>query len=160
LGKDGEKKTTRDDMLIAVVFLLMALVVYLLSRNNVPMLGLDNVPVILLVVAGVLVACAGYAGSAKPKEGFATGSTPTDIATCVKNANSELLDELNMATYRSNYEDLITQLQTNCDLNMVKLLTTMCTKDGSTNDTAVEQFNGLSNFKAKLTETMTFLDDN
>ncbi len=145
-------------MLVWVVLLLMALVIYLLCRNNMPVLGLDNVPVILLVVAGVLVACAGYA---KPKvEGFATGFTPTDIATCVKNANSELLDELNMATYRSNYEDLITKLQTNCDLNMVKLLTTMCTKDGSTNDAAIEQFNGLSDFKAKLTETMTFLDDN
>ena len=141
-----------------LVLLLTILVAYLLCRNNVPMLGLDNVPVILLVFAGVLIACVGYV---KPKiEGFATGSTPADIGTCVKNANSELLDELNIATYRAKYEDLITQLQTNCDLNMLKLLTSMCTKDGTTNDASVEQFNSLSNFKAKLAETMTYLDEN
>ncbi len=143
--------------MIWVVLLLMALVIYLLCRNNVPMLGLDNVPVILLVVAAVLVASVGYN---RPKEGFATGSTPADIGTCVKNANSELLDELNIATYRSKYEDLITQLQTNCDLTMLKSLTGMCNKDGTMSDESVTRFNALSDFKAKLAETMTYLDEN
>ena len=108
---------------------------------------------VLWGVALLMVVCVFY--RYMRKETFAAGKTPADILSNVKSLNSELTDNLNINTYRSQYEALILELDTWADLTMLNMLTTNVT----TSQASIAQFNALSEFKKTMNDTMTYLDN-
>jgi len=105
-----------------------------------------------------LVACVAWTYSrARIKiEPFAAGKTPTDMLSAVKGLNSEMTDALNTNTYRSDYEDMILELEKWADLSML----TMISQNLTANSANVAKFNDLSAFKKTLNDSMAFLDKN
>jgi hypothetical protein len=89
-------------------------------------------------------------------EPFAAGKAPSDMLSSVKALNSEMTDALNTNTYRSQYEDMILELEKWADLSML----TMISQDITSNSANIAKFNGLSAFKKTLNDSMAFLDNN
>jgi hypothetical protein len=109
--------------------------------------------VILFVVACVAWT---YSRARVKIEPFAAGKSPSDMLTSLKGINSEMTDALNTNTYRSQYEDLILELEKWADLSML----TMISQDLTSNSANVGKFNDLSVFKKTLNDSMAFLDNN
>lgn len=88
-------------------------------------------------------------------EPFAAGKTPADVLAAIKSANSELTDNLNVNTYRTQYEGIILQMDEWVDLTMLNMLS----ENMTTTPSQIAQFNGLAEFKKNINDTMTFLDN-
>ena len=91
------------------------------------------------------------------KEGFTSGKTPKDLVSKVKDSNNELNDTLNIATYRSSYEDMITELETWADNSMLNLLAQGKIGMDDSSD-AIRLFNDLAMFKKNIIDLMNVLD--
>ena len=100
-----------------------------------------------------------YASRLKAKEGFTTGKTPPDMVALLTKSNNELADTLNILKYRSNYEDLVINLEEWANLQMLDLVVKGKLGTVSLDSTVVEQFNSLSEFKTKLNDVIKFLDN-
>jgi len=115
-------------------------------------------------IVGILVfllVCILWTKYAKGKvEGFASGKTPTDILQNIKTTNNSIADMLNKIKYRSNYEDIIVELETWATESQLQLLASGNIGVGPITDSieSVRQFNELKVFKTNLTELMDTLD--
>lgn len=93
-------------------------------------------------------------------EPFSSGNTPTDLVKKVKSVNTEISDVLNVATYRSSYEDMILELETWAHNNMLNLLAqgSIGTDTVDKSIDSIRMFNDLHLFKKNLNDTMAVLD--
>lgn len=94
------------------------------------------------------------------REGFKSGSTPKDIYTKIQKMNSELVDSLNLSTYRSSYEESILELEKWADNSMLTLISEgkIGTDSADKNKDSVLLFNNLATFKVNLNNMMAVLD--
>ena len=115
-------------------------------------------------IVGILVfflVCVLWTKYAKGKvEGFASGKTPADIAQKIKTTNNDLADMLNKVKYRSQYEDIIVELETWSTDTQLQLLASGNIGVGPIAESieSVRQFNDLKVFKTNLTDLMETLD--
>ena len=94
------------------------------------------------------------------REGFKSGSTPKDIQTKIQKMNDELIDELNMSTYRSSYEESILDLEKWADNSMLTIISQgkLGTDSADKNINSIILFNDLAKFKENLNSMMAVLD--
>ena len=91
------------------------------------------------------------------REGFTSGKTPKDLVVKLESANNELLDTLNISTYRTSYEEMIMKLETWSDNSMLNLIAQgKIGMDDSSE--SVRQFNDLALFKKNLADLLNVLD--
>jgi hypothetical protein len=91
------------------------------------------------------------------KEGFTSGQTPKDTLVKLQAANTELTDILNISTYRTSYEEMITELEKWSDYSMLNILAQG--KVGlDVSPDSIRLFNDLATFKKNLGDFMTILD--
>ena len=115
-------------------------------------------------IVGILVfciICVIWAKYSKSKiEGFASGKTPTDVATKIKTSINDLSDILNRAKYRNAYEDIIVECETWATESQLNLLASGVIGVGTLDDSAehIKRFNDLKLFKTKLNDLMNDLD--
>ncbi len=91
------------------------------------------------------------------QEGFTSGNTPKDTHQKIKDYNNELNDVLNIATYRTSYEEMILELEKWADNSMLNVLAQGKIKD-DTSIESVKAFNELAVFKKNLNDMLTVLD--
>lgn len=92
------------------------------------------------------------------REGFTSGKTPKDVVTKIGDSNSTLTDTLNVDTYRSSYEDMVTGLSKWADLSMINLLAQGKIGLDSDSTDAIRQFNDLAAFKTHLAALEDVID--
>ena len=115
-------------------------------------------------IVGILVfifVCVLWTKYAKGKvEGFASGKTPADVLKNIKTTNNDIADMLNKIKYRSNYEDIIVDLETWTTDSQLQILASGKIGVGSIDESieSVRQFNELKVFKTNLTDLMETLD--
>lgn len=91
------------------------------------------------------------------KEGFTSGQTPKDTLVKLQAANNELTDILNLATYRTSYEGMISELEKWTDYSMLNILAQG--KVGlDVSPDSIRLFNDLATFKTNLSNFMSILD--
>jgi hypothetical protein len=117
-----------------------------------------NVLIALFVIVVLLVAISRYKGGAQ-LEAFKSGDTPKDIASKIASEVSTLQDKLNIASYRSSYEDMLMQSDEWANLTLLDL---MLSSDGSNKGMMrmARDFNDLCQFKTNLNVAMAFVDKN
>ena len=91
------------------------------------------------------------------KEGFTSGKTPKDLVTKLTAANTELTDTLNISTYRSSYEEMITELEKWADNSMLNMIAQGKIGLGDNSD-SIRSFNDLATFRQNITDLMNVLD--
>jgi len=93
------------------------------------------------------------------KEGFTSGKTPKDTSTKIQSTNTAIADILNIATYRTSYENMVRDLEKWTDQSMLNIIAQG--KIGvDTNDNSIEgvrMFNDLALFKKNVSEFMDVL---
>ena len=90
------------------------------------------------------------------KEGFTSGKTPKDTSTKIQASNTALSDTLNIVTYRTSYESMITDLEKWADHSMLNVLAQG--KIGTADSTdGIRLFNDLALFKKNVKEFMDVL---
>jgi len=90
------------------------------------------------------------------KEGFTSGKTPKDTSTKIQSTNAALADTLNIATYRTSYETMVSDLEKWADQSMLNVLAQgNIGTDKPTDD--IKLFNDLALFKKNVTEFMDTL---
>ena len=94
------------------------------------------------------------------KEGFTSGNAPKDTVEKIKGSNTELNDTLNVASYRTDYEDIIGNLELWADNSMLNLLAQGKIGLDSSDKSAdsIKQFNDLFQFKTNLSSLLSSLD--
>jgi len=110
---------------------------------------------ILVGILVFLLVCVGW--TRYSKEGFTSGKTPKDLVTKITDANTELTDTLNVSTYRSSYEEMITELEKWADNSMLNLLAQGKIGVGDSSE-SIRSFNDLAMFKKNVAELMNVLD--
>lgn len=91
------------------------------------------------------------------KEGFTSGQTPKDLLTKIKSSNTELTDILNIPTYRTSYEEMITELEKWTDYSMLNVIAQG--KVGTDiSAESIRLFNDLATFKKNLGDFISVLD--
>ena len=115
----------------------------------------------ILILILFILTCVAWMNYTKYKlEPFTSGNTPKDLAAKIKNMNTEIADILNTTTYRSSYEDMILEVETWAENNMLNLLAQgkigVDTVDKSID--SIRMFNDLHTFKKNLNDTMAVLD--
>jgi len=96
------------------------------------------------LLAALFVIAAYYLWNYSKKESFTAGNTPKDMLKKIQNMNTELIDTLNVSSYRDSYELIIQDLQTWADHERLYLLTQKTTMK------TVESFNQLTEFRKNL----------
>jgi len=90
------------------------------------------------------------------KEGFTSGKTPKDTSAKIQATNAALADTLNIATYRTSYESMVSDLEKWADQSMLNVLAQgNIGTDKPTDD--IKLFNDLALFKKNVTEFMDTL---
>ena len=112
----------------------------------------------VIIIIVLFIGLSIYASRIKAREGFTTGKTPPDIVALLTKSNNELADTLNILKYRSNYEDLVINLEEWANLQMLNLVVQGKLGTVSLDPTTIEHFNSLSEFKMKLNDVIKFLD--
>jgi hypothetical protein len=92
------------------------------------------------------------------REGFTSGKTPKDTVAKIADSNSTLTDTLNVDTYRTSYEDMVTGLTKWANLSMINLLAQGKIGLDSDSSDSVKQFNDLAAFKIHLAALEDVLD--
>lgn len=105
------------------------------------------------LLAVILLIVAYYLWKSSKKEGFASGNTPKDMLKKIQDMNTELIDTLNVSSYRDTYELIIKHLQTWADHECLHLLTQKITIK------TAEQFNELTMFKKNLMDFAEKVDN-
>ena len=119
------------------------------------------IDVIVFSICIFILFCLGWTKYANPKiEGFTSGKTPKDIGDKIKTTNNDLADMLNKIKYRSDYEDIIVNLETWASDTQLSLLINgnigVDTLDSSIEN--VRRFNDLKTFKTNLNDLINVLD--
>ena len=93
-------------------------------------------------------------------EGFTTEKRPDKSHEKIVSKNSEIKDKLNIKTYKSNYEDIILELDHWCDVSMMEILSkgTIGTTDLSKSIEDIKMYNDLHSFKTNINQSMKFID--
>lgn len=92
------------------------------------------------------------------KEGFTSGNTPKDTSTKIQASNTSLKDTLNIATYRTSYESMITDLEKWADNSMLNVIAQgKIGTDTNTSTESVRLFNDLALFKKNVNDFMDVL---
>jgi hypothetical protein len=111
---------------------------------------------VLVGILAFLLACVLWMRFSK-REGFTSGKTPKDLVGKLKDANNELLDTLNISTYRSSYEEMILELEKWADNSMLNILAQG--KVGlDDNSDSIRLFNDIATFKKNTMDLMNVLD--
>ena len=113
---------------------------------------------ILIGILAFLIFCVVWTNM--KREGFKSGSTPKDIQAKIQKMNNELIDTLNMSTYRSSYEESILDLEKWADNSMLTIISQgkLGTDSADKNINSITQFNELAKFKENLNSMMAVLD--
>ena len=110
---------------------------------------------ILIGILAFLIVCVVW--TKYNKEGFTSGQTPKDTLVKIQSSNTSITDTLNVSTYRTSYEDMITELEKWVDNSMLNILAQG--KIGMDDSSAaIQQFNDLAKFKKNLGEFLPLLD--
>ena len=111
-----------------------------------------NISVYTKTVLGVAMILFFFYSIVPRKEGFSSGKTPKDTVSIITSTNTTLRDVLNIPTYRSSYDNMMQDLDTWANYNMLNLLAQakIGTDATSTSSTSVQQFNELAEFKKNL----------
>jgi hypothetical protein len=104
------------------------------------------------LLAACFLIAAYYLWTYSKKESFTSGNTPKDMLKKIQGLNTELVDTLNISSYRDSYETMIQELQTWCDHERLYLLTQKITLK------TASQFNELTAFKKNLIEFAESVD--
>ena len=93
------------------------------------------------------------------KEGFTSGKTPKDTSTKIQASNTALSDTLNIVTYRTSYESMITDLEKWADHSMLNVLAQgkIGTEATDSSTEGIRLFNDLALFKKNVKEFMDVL---
>ena len=111
---------------------------------------------VLVGILAFLLACVLWMRFSK-REGSTSGKTPKDLVGKLKDANNELLDTLNISTYRSSYEEMILELEKWADNSMLNILAQG--KVGlDDNSDSIRLFNDIATFKKNTVDLMNVLD--
>lgn len=94
-----------------------------------------------------------YLWTCSKRESFTAGNTPKDMLKKIQGMNTELIDTLNVSSYRETYETIIQDLQSWADHERLYLLTQKTTMK------TVQSFNDLSVFKKNLIEFSETVDN-
>lgn len=94
-----------------------------------------------------------YLWTYSKRESFTAGNTPKDMLKKIQGMNTELIDTLNVSSYRETYETIIQDLQSWADHERLYLLTQKTTMK------TVQNFNDLSVFKKNLIEFSETVDN-
>lgn len=124
---------------------------------------------ITIIILFVLFICK-FFNSNKIVEGLTNQKNPlkidkdlfTNLDKHLKETNDRLADSLLIKKYKTQYEDIIIELDNNTDLNIVKLTSMYgnALVSGNDKDAAIflQQINELQNFKNSLKNTMKQID--
>ena len=104
------------------------------------------------LLAVIFLIAAYYLWTYSKKESFTSGNTPKDMLKKIQDMNTELIDTLNVSSYRETYENIVQDLQTWTDHERLHLLTQKTTMKTATS------FNELTQFKKNLSEFMESVD--
>ena len=117
-----------------------------------------TVLIIVFVLVVTSLAWSRYQSGAR-LEAFKSGETPKDIAGKIESEVGTLKDKLNIATYRSSYEDMLMQADELANLTLLDLING---SDGSTKGMmqVARDFNELCAFKTNLNVAMAYVDKN
>lgn len=96
-----------------------------------------------------------YVFVTRRREGFEVGKTPTDFLKELKTMTDTKNGNLNLAVYKKDYQDILTELDKSTDLGMLEMITT---KDIS-NPVNRMYFNAASDFKKNLSEFKSVLSN-
>ncbi len=96
-----------------------------------------------------------YVVVTRQREGFEVGKTPTDFLKELKTMTDTKNGNLNLAVYKKDYQDILTELDKSTDLGMLEMITT---KDIS-NPVNRMYFNAASDFKKNLSEFKSVLSN-
>jgi hypothetical protein len=91
------------------------------------------------------------------KEGFTSGKTPKDTSTKIQASNTALSDTLNIVTYRTSYESMITDLEKWADHSMLNVLAQGSIGIDNSTD-GIKLFNDLALFKKNINDFMDVLN--
>ena len=105
------------------------------------------------LLAIILLIVAYYLWKYSKREGFTSGNTPKDMLKKIQDMNTELIDTLNVSSYRDTYELIIKDLQSWADHERLLLLTQKTTIK------TAEQFNELTMFKKNLMDFAETVDN-
>ncbi len=97
-------------------------------------------------------------------EGFESGTNSKSVASTVKKEKDKVLDSLHIDKYRSNYENIVTDMKLWCDAQILKTITSdsISTSDGLTNDNLkkIAHVNSLREFKVSCDDALELIDNN
>jgi len=93
-----------------------------------------------------------YLWTHSKKESFTSGNTPKEMLKKIQGMNTELIDKLNVSSYRQSYESMVQELQKWADHARIDLLTQKITLK------TAKDFNDLTTFKKNLTEFIDSVD--
>lgn len=105
------------------------------------------------LLAFLFLIAAYYLWKYSKRESFTSGNTPKDMLKKIQGMNTELVDTLNVSSYRDTYESIIQDLQSWTDHERLYLLTQKTTMK------TVQHFNDLSVFKKNLIEFSETVDN-
>jgi len=117
-----------------------------------------TVLIILFVLMVTSMAWSRYQSGAR-LEAFKSGESPKDMAGKIESEVGTLKDKLNIATYRSSYEDLLIQSDELANLTLLDLING---SDGTTKGMMrmARDFNEVCTFKTNLNVAMAYIDKN
>jgi hypothetical protein len=95
-----------------------------------------------------------YVWIVRHREGFEVGKTPADFLKILKTGNDAKHGNLNIAVYKQNYQDMITELDRYTDLAMLELIAQPDVTKLS-GFTFAKNFSQMLEFKKNLTEFKT-----
>jgi len=104
------------------------------------------------LLAVILLIFAYYLWTYSKKESFTSGNTPKDILKKIQGMNTELIDTLNVSSYRETYDTIVQDLQSWCDHERLYLLTQKTTLK------TAQSFNDITMFKKNLAEFTDSID--
>ena len=105
------------------------------------------------LLAVLFMIAAYYLWTYSKKEAFTAGNTPKDMLKKIQDMNTELIDTLNVSSYRETYETIVQDLQSWADHERLYLLTQKVTMK------TVQSFNDLTVFKKNLAEFSETVDN-
>jgi hypothetical protein len=95
-----------------------------------------------------------YVLATRQREGFEAGKTPTDFLKEMKSAVEAKNGNLNLSVYKTDYQNIITELDKSADLSMLEMIT-----NKNINAPANQMyFNTASDFKKNLSEFKSVLN--
>ena len=97
-------------------------------------------------------------------EGFEAPTNSKSVSATVRKEKDKVLDSLHIDKYRSNYENIVTDMKVWCDAQILKTIASdsISTSDGLTNDNLkkIAHVNSLREFKNSCNDALELIDNN